>query len=148
MPAKGGECDGTLEDIMGIKKLMNNDGNTTLTYNKSLIGGLERAIDLYYNREPNSVKENPADLIGFSVSPSPATDFIEIDLTRWAPLVKWSPSVEISIYNVLGEIQTTPSLRDTPPWKGGEKVKIDVSGLAPGVYFVRIGDKVSKFLKL
>lgn len=26
--------------------------------------------------------------------------------------------------------------------------RIDVSGLAPGKYFVRIGDKVSKFVKI
>jgi hypothetical protein len=84
----------------------------------------------------------------FSVSPNPTTDFIEIDLTRWAPLAKWSPSVEIRIFNVLGEILTTPSLCDTPPWKGGEKVKIDVSGLVSGLYFVRIWDKVSKFVKI
>jgi hypothetical protein len=83
-----------------------------------------------------------------TITPNPVMDYIEIDLTRWAPLAKWSPSVEIRIFNVLGEIQTTPSLRDTPPWKGGEKVKIDVSGLAAGMYFLRIGDKVGKFVKL
>jgi WD40 repeat protein len=86
--------------------------------------------------------------MNFSISPNPATDFIEIDLTRWAPLAKWSPSVEIRIFNVIGEIQTTPSLCDTPPWKGGEKVKIDVSGLVSGLYFVRIGDTVGKFVKM
>jgi hypothetical protein len=59
------------------------------------------------------------------------------------------------IYNVLGEIKTTPEWaspllrnRDTPPWKGEEKARIDVSGLAPGMYFVRTGDRVGKFIKL
>ena len=62
--------------------------------------------------------------------------------------------VTIKIYNVLGEIQTTPQWaspllrnRDTPPYQGGEKVRIDVSSLAPGMYLVRIGDKVGKFVK-
>jgi hypothetical protein len=54
----------------------------------------------------------------------------------------------VRVYNLLGEIQTTPSLRDTPPWKGGEKVRFDVSGLATGIYFVRFGDRVGKFVKL
>jgi hypothetical protein len=56
--------------------------------------------------------------------------------------------VDIKIMNVFGQILTTPSLRDTPPWKGGEKVRIDVSGLAPGMYFVRIGERVGKLIKL
>jgi hypothetical protein len=43
---------------------------------------------------------------------------------------------------------TTPSLRDTPPYQGGESVRIDVSGLSPGVYFVKIGEQVSKFVKM
>jgi hypothetical protein len=79
------------------------------------------------------------------IYPNPATDFIEIIVGTQLAV---SDQSDVSIYNVLGEIQTTPSLRDTPPWKGGEKVRIDVSGLAPGMYFVRIGDKVSKFVKL
>jgi hypothetical protein len=43
---------------------------------------------------------------------------------------------------------TTPSLRDTPPYQGGEKVRIDVSHLSPGVYFVCVGDVVRKFAKI
>jgi hypothetical protein len=141
MPAKGGECDGTLEDIMGFKKIMNNDGNTTLEYNKSLIGGLERAIDLYYNREPSSVKEDPADLTGFSISPNPATDFIEISVgTRRAV----SDQNNVKIYDVFGQrVNPTPTL---PASREG--VRLDVSGFAPGMYFVKIGETVVKFIKL
>jgi hypothetical protein len=84
--------------------------------------------------------------------PNPASDFIEINVgTRRAV----SEQCDVKIYNLLGEIQTTPQwasplLRncDTPPWKGVEKVRIDVSILAPGMYFVRVGDKISKFMKL
>ena len=82
------------------------------------------------------------------ISPNPATDFIEINPTRRTPLAKWSPSECICIFNVYGQIQTTPSLCDTPHWKGGEKVRIEVSGLAPGMYFVQIGNQVRKFIKL
>ncbi len=97
-----------------------------------------------YTRDWTDVVEEKTES-DFEVSPNPATDFIDIAVgTRRAV----SEQTEIRIYNVLGEIQTTPSLRDTPPWKGGEKVKINVSTLAPGMYFVRIGDKVSKFIKM
>jgi hypothetical protein len=30
----------------------------------------------------------------------------------------------------------------------GEGVRIDVSGLALGMYFVRVGDRVGKFIKM
>jgi hypothetical protein len=32
--------------------------------------------------------------------------------------------------------------------ESGEKVRIDVSGLAPGMYFVKIGVRAGKFVKL
>ena len=81
----------------------------------------------------------------FKVSPNPAYDLIEISVgyEQAEPIQS-----EIRIYNVLGEIQTTPSLHDIPRYSGGETIRIDVSGLAPGMYFVRIGDKVSKFVKI
>ena len=75
----------------------------------------------------------------FSITPNPATDFIEIQNPE---------NGAIEILNVFGQIQTTTSLRDTPPYQEGENVKLDVSGLAPGVYFVRINNKVTKFVKI
>ncbi len=35
----------------------------------------------------------------------------------------------------------------TPALSKGEGVRVDVSGLAPGVYFVRIGSEVWMFVK-
>ena len=56
-------------------------------------------------------------------------------------------SINIQIYNILGVcVLTTPSLRDTPSEKGN--VKIDVSQLPAGVYFVRVGDWVGRFVKI
>ncbi|PKL86233.1 MAG: hypothetical protein CVV22_03480 [Ignavibacteriae bacterium HGW-Ignavibacteriae-1] len=51
---------------------------------------------------------------------------------------------EIKILNMLGECvrNLTPTLSE------GEGVRIDVSSLAPGMYFIRIGNKVQKFIKL
>lgn len=83
------------------------------------------------------------------ISPNPATDYITINIGSigacsnenniWA-----SPNASIEIYDVMGmKIQTTKvesihelSLR-----------KIDVSNLSSGVYFVKIGDRVEKFVK-
>ena len=81
----------------------------------------------------------------FIINPNPASDFIEISIP---PSESGLGSAALVVYDVFGQIQTTPSLRDTPPYQGGEKVRINVSGLAPGMYFVRIGDRIVKFMKL
>ena len=98
------------------------------------------------------------------ISPNPATDYIEINSSSlreqnnlYSPSLRGqttihSPSLRgsggvIKIYNTLGEcVLTTPSLRDTPSEKGN--VRIDISQLTPGVYFVRIGDWVGRFVKM
>ena len=77
----------------------------------------------------------------FSISPNPASDFIEISVgaNGRSPLQKG-----IRLYDIFGQnCDLTPTLSTS-----GEGVKIDVSGLAPGMYFVRIGDKVGKFVKI
>ena len=85
------------------------------------------------------------------IFPNPADDFIEINVPRWRgqgvdlpPLERGSGGMSIRIYDVLGVEQFT--LTPTLSLKG-EGVRIDVSLLAPGVYFVRVGDMVRKFVK-
>lgn len=90
---------------------------------------------------PTSVNE-----IDFSVnfiSPNPATDFIEISVGvgHAEPLQS-----EVRIYDVFGQSVSTPNPTPALP-ASREGVRIDVSGLVPGMYFVRIGDKVGKFVK-
>ena len=86
--------------------------------------------------------------------PNPATDFIEISVPVGARHAL--PEV-IRIYNVFGqEVNLTPPFSMLgegennplyPPLLRGN-LKIDVSGLAPGLYFVRVGERVGKFLKI
>ncbi|OGU58174.1 MAG: hypothetical protein A2X64_06930 [Ignavibacteria bacterium GWF2_33_9] len=83
-----------------------------------------------------------------SVYPNPAEDYILID----SPSIKrglGGVSEEIRIYDIFGnEMLTTPSsLRDDTPPKEGN-LRIDVSSLPVGVYFVRIGDMLEKFVKI
>ena len=58
----------------------------------------------------------------------------------------------VRVYNVLGDCvleQTAePPAVSRHPSTRGEFVRIDVSGLAAGVYFVRVGGNVYKFVKL
>jgi hypothetical protein len=75
--------------------------------------------------------------------PNPASDFIEIELGDNHTLKGVVESVKI--YNFLGELVI---VSDTPPAPSqGGNLRIDVSHLSPGVYFVRIGDEVKKFVK-
>jgi hypothetical protein len=99
-------------------------------------------IDYQY-RIINGVDDEKTENTLISVSPNPATDFIEISVgTRRAV----SEQSEIKIYDILGQIVSTPVCSADTPASGGQR--IDVSGLVSGMYFVRIGDKVMKFVKL
>jgi hypothetical protein len=81
----------------------------------------------------------------FVIAPNPAKDYIEINVP---PLERGLGGVaQFQIFNILGMEITPPALRATPPYQGGEIVRINVSVLLPGVYFVRVGDKVQKFIK-
>jgi hypothetical protein len=79
-----------------------------------------------------SVEETSSD-IRISVSPNPASDYIDINIGE----VILNEAKDLKIYNSLGECIFTL----TPALSQREKVlRIDVSGLPPGVYYVRINN--------
>jgi len=99
--------------------------------------------DIYGNLSniPNSNGASP-------IHPNPATDYIYININNFegnsSPYN--SKFGDVKIFNTLGQCMiTTPSLRDTSSEKGN--LKIDVSHLLPGVYFVRYGSRAEKFVK-
>jgi len=67
---------------------------------------------------------------GLTIIPNPASDFI---------ILHSNENSNAEIFDIFGEIVMTISI-------GQEK--IDVSSLTPGLYFVRVGDKVIKFVKI
>jgi hypothetical protein len=76
-----------------------------------------------------------------TIFPNPASDYIDINIGE----VILSCAKGLNIYNTMGECVFTL----TPALSQREKeMRIDISGLAPGVYFVRVGGIVSKFIKL
>ncbi len=87
------------------------------------------------------VKEFASNFDSVSISPNPTSDFIEISVGA----IGRSPlQSAIKIYNIFGQnCDPTPAL---PASREG--ARIDVSGLVPGMYFVRIGDRVGKFVKI
>jgi hypothetical protein len=80
-----------------------------------------------------------------SIVPNPATNYIEIS---GSSVILSEAKNPVLIFDVLGMEITTPSMRDTLSYQGGEIVRVDISHLLPGVYFVRIGDVVRKFVKI
>jgi len=96
-----------------------------------------------------------------SLSPNPAKDFLEIS---YSPSIdrRVNPTVDgIAIFNVFGEkvLSTSPQPspfleREEPPRLTSSatpqegNLLLDVSGLPPGVYFVKVGEKVGKFVKM
>lgn len=88
---------------------------------------------LYYRKISDllstSVNDDNGASSGFSVYPNPASDFIMID-----------PKVtdKVNIYNILG-------LDITPENISG---KFDISKFQSGTYFIKIGNKIEKFVKL
>jgi len=109
-----------------------------------LFGGSGHTIQgdtwLFYSDINNvSQQQSQSEL---KLSPNPATDFLEISYSDHA-----LKDLAIRIYNVFGEEVLTTHLTPSPSPK--EKgVRIDVSGLVPGMYFVRVWEKVGKFVKM
>lgn len=77
-----------------------------------------------------------------SISPNPASDFIKIQFIN-KELKPFVTNYKIQIFDMLGvEVISTFA----PP--NEENLRIDVSHLPAGVYVIRIGDKVEKFVKM
>jgi hypothetical protein len=97
-------------------------------------GGIYRSRDKFV-----SVEEKPKPSDEMIINPNPGSDFIEISVgaNGRSPLQS-----DIKILNVYGQtVLSVGAIHELP-------LRFDVSGLAPGMYFVRMGDKTSKFVKL
>jgi photosystem II stability/assembly factor-like uncharacterized protein len=101
-----------------------------------------------------SVKEQELILSNNLISPNPASEYIEI--RQPSEGLKPSEGYNIQIFNIFGEKNPTLAL---PIGAGIGKVlpngedlggvlRIDISNLPAGVYFIKIGDKFEKFVKL
>lgn len=79
-----------------------------------------------------------------SIFPNPASDYIEINLERCQALTKCR-TFGINIYNTFGELVISEAghLEEI-----GHLKRIDISHLPAGVYFLKIGNKAEKFVKI
>jgi|GEM_PF-5368803 len=110
---------------------------------KYLIGGSNKGRIRLWNLNMFKVtgidEKNTTNVI---VYPNPASDYIEIQLSE---SFKLSESYFIKIYNTYGQCVINYELQIT---NYDENIRIDVSQLPVGIYFLRIGNQVEKFVVL
>jgi hypothetical protein len=100
-------------------------------------GGVDGFIAKYGKTGTGIYPESTEDV--FENSPNPATDFIEISVRTRRSVSEQS---DVKIFDVFGQtVLSVEAIHELP-------LRIDVSYLAPGMYFVRIGDFWGKFLKI
>ena len=106
------------------------------TFNLPSDDKIELFISVFGKPGPTSVGNDIASISSSLIYPNPATDFIEI---------KPSEGSDILIYNIFGvciiNLNLTLSMN-------GEGVRFDISNLSPGMYFIKIGNRVEKFIKI
>ena len=105
-------------------------------FNKDDIGcgsELSEAIDIVVSVDEKSRKKI------YIITPNPAGDYIDIAVVGNRTLKN-----AVRVYDVLGVCVGTHPLA---PSEGGH-IRLDVSGLAAGVYFVRVCGKMYKFVKM
>jgi hypothetical protein len=141
-PAINAESSGSTEDLTGNKNGGSYCDNIPAKEG-SLLKKTQDITKYYYNKLILDVIESSSKSDDYSIYPNPGEDYMIINV--WtngrSPLQS-----EIEIYNYLGvriPSSLTPKLSE-----GVGEVKIDISNLPPGVYFVRIGDYFEKFVKL
>jgi hypothetical protein len=93
----------------------------------------------------NVINIDIGDNKNISIYPNPASEYIEITLFGNSSLFKQGidERLQMQVFNALGEIVINSDSKLTD----GDGIRIDISFLTPGVYFLKIGNKVSKFVK-
>jgi photosystem II stability/assembly factor-like uncharacterized protein len=94
-----------------------------------LITGTVDKIYKYFEEPLGIAEETQFAFDGFLISPNPVTDYLIFDSSNEIN--------NVQIYDVLGVKMLETVYKE----------RIDVSSLTPGMYFVRIGDTIRKFVK-
>jgi hypothetical protein len=109
-------------------------------------------VSIFKLQNISSVKSQKNKYI--EISPNPVQDYLQINPPQ-SPFGKGGSEFasrgisEIVIYNVLGEkVMNLSSVGGGgSEVAGGGQIKINVSNLPTGMYFIKIGDRVEKFVK-
>ncbi|MFH1052714.1 MAG: T9SS type A sorting domain-containing protein [bacterium] len=80
-----------------------------------------------------------------NIYPNPASEYIEISNFNHTVNRMVDELLDIQIYNIYGECITNLTPCPSPRERG---VRINVSGYPNGIYFIRIGNEIQKFVVL
>ncbi|MBS3999243.1 MAG: T9SS type A sorting domain-containing protein [Desulfobulbaceae bacterium] len=93
-----------------------------------------------------TVETNNGLSYSLSIYPNPASEYIEIAHNIKPTLMHGlDENQEIKIYNTMGECITTPFFPSTST--GNDNLRIDISYLSRGVYYIRVGSQSKMFVK-
>ncbi len=125
---------------VNIKVNMFNEDRNGILYAATKANGLYR-----FNPIVDVKEESTNQNFCFDIFPNPAFEYIEISVGSRHALT----NPDIRIFNVFGEtVVNSSDLNNSQFSILNSQLRIDVSGLPSGVYFVRVGDKVGKFVKI
>jgi hypothetical protein len=121
-------------------KFLHENAGIAIGFLALVAGVIDKSLDVQDYSENNPI----------SIYPNPAGEYIEISgLNKGLqPLVH---GYDIKIFNLLGEcVMSACEPGGTHPLVPSQegKIRIDVSGLPAGVYYVRVGDWVGRFVKM
>lgn len=136
LKSKNGVAD--QEVLWNFQKYLVNEFGQLVGIHGSQTSPLTKDIVDWVKQGATSINEEPNRSI---ISPNPSSDFITIQASN---AFETSDVSKVQIFDVLGiEIKDL-----TPALSEGDGVRIDVSHLPAGVYFIRIGNVVEKFVKM
>ena len=113
---------------------------------------LKGRIWMYEN--PTSVNNYETNHSNYIIYPNPTSDFITISLGSFGACSNEnnnvaSPNASIEIYDVMGILVTqTPTSVFNSQTKVLDLPRIDISHLPAGVYFMKVGNRFEKFVKI
>jgi hypothetical protein len=136
--------DATLPDTSFTYKYLNPNNEYTWRVRAKNKDGWGEWSDLwtFYSKVATSVSEISSNKESMSISPNPASEYIEIS-SHSIKRGLGGVSDEIKIYNTFGECLVNYEL---PVTKYNEKIRIDVSHLQSGVYFIMNGEYLEKVI--
>ena len=108
--------------------------------------------EIWMYEDLTSVNEKEINVNNINIFPNPSTDFITIQFSN-KELQLFAAEDKVQIFDVLGIEVGQSSLIDNATNINSQSgmidlLKIDVSHLPAGVYFIKIGNKVEKFVKM
>ncbi len=135
MPAKGGEADGTYEDLAGFKDRNKNEGSGILANDNSVIGKQEIAKRNYYQTIlPSAVNQRYGyDLEVGEIYPNPVSNTFHLSYK-----VENEGEVSVSIIDQLGNKVKTLENEYKSAGEYNMIYSLDKNTFADGMYFVKL----------